>query len=1193
MGWVRVGILGEVTLDTADGSVALRGGPAGLVGYLAVHAGQSRRLRRDRIAFAMWPDRPESGARRSLNDAVYRLREITRPLGVELLDTTPDELGLAADVTVDVVELGVLASSADPTVRRSALALHRGALLEDLDAPWADDARREAEQAYARLLDLVWNDCRFAGDRPGAVETARRWVAVRPFDEAGHRALLRSLASNGALDEAVTEFDRLCARLADALGAEPTRETLALGDQLRAEREFERRDFVARHPPRLVGRLAERSRLVTLVRRCTEGHGGLALVVGDAGLGKTRLLEEVAAAAGWRGAQVSRGTCDEYDLLSPRGPLIDALTQAVHPSRREVLDDLIEPVWLRQLDALTAPGPAAGDDVTVDIEVVPTIRQALFGLQQIAPQVWLLDDVHWSNDDLWFALDELRQDLATQRALIVVAARRDQLRDRPTWWDLVERWDASGVAVVHVGPLDDDAVAELVADPAVAGPERDTVDTTGIVAAAGGNPLVAIALCGVPAGDRAGASTIADVVHRQLSTIDTADVAAVAAAAVLGDTFDYGLWRAVATDSQLPSRAATLERAGLIMPSGKGYRFTNAATRHAVLERIPPDRIPALHAVALQELERRQPHHVVALLAHAVAAQLRAPTCRYAIEAGVEALRTSRFALAAEHFRRALEVADDDAVVRVALSGLVRALHVLADRDCEHDAIERLELAAEATGDALERAAAHRERSRWQLATGRFSDALGTVHAAERLLDGTAGNAAAELRAALSLDAAAALRALGRMNDAGEAAERALALFRDVGDPLGEATATDLLGGIAWSRADFDLAARRHAAAAERFEQLGAPSRQSRALNNLGSALWGRGDYVSARGAHEEALTLSRALGDRQSESDNLDNLGGVAYALGDHRTAIDHYRAALTIRRETDDAWGVSISLSNLGDTYRALGDPDRALAHFAESIEENERAGVVRNEVTTRQSQGLTLLDAGRPEDALPILVAAAARHDELGDHANRQETLAGIARARLDLGDADGAVAAVRELIERQRPTDRSDLRQVVHLVAAATMARIGDDAAAHAHLGRAAVAMRESLQPLAPEDRRRVTGALPHHRATIAALAEASVRIVVRLAPLAAGRGHVVADDERVAVTWTVRAPGDDDPSSAGGRRAVLERLLAEARDQGGVPTDDELASALGVSRRTVLRDMAALRGTDLPLTRGRSVVRPAG
>ena len=85
---------------------------------------------------------------------------------------------------------------------------------------------------------------------------------------------------------------------------------------------------------------------------------------------------------------------------------------------------------------------------------------------------------------------------------------------------------------------------------------------------------------------------------------------------------------------------------------------------------------------------------------------------------------------------------------------------------------------------------------------------------------------------------------------------------------------------------------------------------------------------------------------------------------------------------------------------------------------------------------------------------------------------------------------------------------------------------------------------------------------------------------------------VADEDRVAVTWTLRAPGDPERPTAAGRREVLARLLTEAREQGGVPTDDDLAAALGVSRRTVLRDIDALRGTDLPATRGRAVAAPS-
>lgn len=1179
---MRLTVLGAVGLALADGTtIALRGVPALVAGYLAVHAPAGRIVRRDRVAFNLWPDRPEPSARRTLNDAVYRLRQLAAPAGVELLDATGDGLGLTDAVDTDLGDFERLGASTDPADWRSAIALYQDELLAGVDAEWADAARRTVADDHLRLLAAAWDERRYAGDRAAELEIARRWTAIAPFDDTAERALLRSLARGGELDEALRHFSSFASHLAAELGVEPARETVTLVGELRAEADFARRAAVVSDPRSIpfVGRLAERARLVTLVGRCVDGHGGLAVVLGDPGLGKTRLLDELAAAAGWRGASVSRAVGTSTDLLTASGPLIRALVGATPDVRREMLSDVVDPIWMPQLDALLAHGDL---DDGVPIEVVPTLRQALAGLAAITPQLWLLDDAHWSGDEEWDALDALRADLERMRALVVVTARPRELRQRSRPWEIVQRWDAAGVPVVSLTPLDDAAITELVGG--MRGPATTGQDVTSIVTASGGNPLVAVALCGIPDSGRptGQVSTIAEVVSHQLAALAPAAADVLDAAAVLGDSFEYGLWSAVVGDADLVEHATSLERGGFLVAADRGFRFVNAAIRESVAARIPPGRQGELHRRALGALEARRPDDMVSLLAHAEGAGRAAAVSRYALEVAVQALRTSNFPLAVKHFRRSVETADDPARLRVALQGLVRALHVLAERDAEREALDRL-AGASADLDGSQRAGVAGLVARWQIATGRFAEALETVAHASALLDSTPGRvhhpAPDGGRAPLALDAAAALRALGRMDEAHAEAERARAGFERVGDGYGAASALDLLGGIAWSRADFDVAAERHAAAAARFAEVGAPSARARALNNLGSAQWGRGDYAAAGRIHEEALALSRALGDRQSEGDNLDNLGGVAFMLGDHDLAVERYRAALSIRRDTGDPWGVSISLSNIGDAYRAVGDVERALACFAESIEENERAGVVRNETTTRQSQGLTLVDAGRPAEALPILEDAARRHAELGDHANRQETLVGVVKARLALGAVAAAAAVVAELLQRQRPADRNDLRQMVHLAAAVTFARTGDRVAADGHLALAARAMRETLQHLDEADRQRVLSAVPHHRETAAALGAASDRIVVPLAPTSEGRGVGAGPGGRVPVVWTVREPGDE--PGAAGRRAVLLRLLDEARAQHAVPTDDDLARALGVSRRTVLRDVAALRAGDGP------------
>ncbi len=1172
-------MLGTVDVGTRTGPrLTLRSAPASLVGFLALAATEGRFLSRDQVAFGLWPDRTERKARRALSDTIYRLGEAAGPLVDELLALSSSAVGLGPLVTVDLASFRAGCSSPHPAERASALDLVRGELLSGIDQSWADDARHAHQREMSGLLATVWDDRRRVGDRSGAVDIARRWIATDPYDESAHRALMRSLATAGDVAAASSHGQRFAERLADELGVGPSPETVELIGQLDAELEAAARTVAAPAPPALVGRVRERGRLVGLVDECVSGSGGLAVVIGDAGLGKTRLLDELETAAGWRGAQVTRAGADERDRLSPYGPVVDALQQAVTPSRRQVLNDLVDRVWLHQLDAVMTPADPATEGITV--EVAALLRQVLAGLARVAPQVWLLDDLHWSPDWTWDLLDELLPAVADLPVLVVATVRREGLASSPPARAAVSRWDAAGVPLVPLEPLADADVATL-ARSLLDRSDADTgVAVDDVVEAAGGNPLVAIAMCGLTAAPHSGAVSIAEVVGRQLAAMAVDDVAALETASVLGNRFDYGLWREVAADPGLADRVATLERTGLIVPAGRGYRFSNGAVRAAIATRLPARRTRAMHHRALDSLARREPHRLVELLAHAEGAGLPAEITRYALETGVNALGASNFRLAAEHFRRALEVASDDDARRVALGGLARALHVLAERDEEDVVLTQLEAISAAGEDAHRRAAVARQRSRWQLATSRFIDALDTVGRALALLDESSDDV--ELRASFLIDRAAALRALGRNDEAAAAAEAARRAFSAAGAALGEATASDVLGGIAWARSDYTSAIALHGEAAERFAELGAPSHRARSLNNLGSALWGRGDYRAAGEAHEVALELCRALGDRLSEGDNLDNLGGVAFMLGELSTAIVRYREALAIRLDIDDPWGISISLSNLGDTYRALGEPERAIDQYLRSLEVNERAGVVRNDLTTRQGHAMALLDLDRPDEALCVLETVAAGHAAVDDHANHQETLTGVARARLALGDRPGALAAADELIARQRSDDRPELRQIVHLTVAAVHDAAGIDEAAWDHLGRAVAAMEQALAGHSPGDRQRIIDSLPHHRNTVAAVAAAATTVEVTLAAHAGARRGGAAGD-RVRVTWTLRCPGDRELASTEGRRAVLARLLAEAASQGGVPTDDDLAAALGVSRRTVLRDRAALRGGAGPPT----------
>lgn len=1166
----RVDVFGVPAVSTRSRARReVRGAGAAVLGSLALAARRSRPLSRDALAFALWPDRDESSARRALSDALYRLR---RSIG-DVIDTDAVSVALRQPVTIDIVLFDVLAASNDPVDWERAIELAgRGEFLSGVDADWADDVRRSIEGTLRRLLRSAWAERRATGAHVDALALARRWVTVAAYDDAAQQAVIESLARVDGTAAALAEYERFAAQLADDLGVAPGPAARGLAEQLRNELSASGDQPQAATGTRpFVGRVAERGRLLGLLDRSLTEAAGLAVVLADAGMGKTRLLDEVAAAARWRGVAIGRGRGNELDRAEGHGALIEAVTELTPLLRRQQLSDLVDDVWLRQLAALAPiPGEHDADVHVAEVHLPAAIGQTLVGLSRVTPLLVLLDDLHLASDDAWSALELVRAQLGAARVLIVVAARHHELRERAAPWQQVQRWDRAGVPVVLLDGLTSDEVGELLG--------RTDDDLADIHARSGGNPLVALALGAAPRDDTM--ATANAVAAAQLARLGDRQREVIGAAAVLGQEVDFAVWRALVDDDQLAVAAGALEVAGLLAATPTGYRFAHDTLRDATLAALGDEPRRALHRAALAAVRDTTPDDVAALLIHAEGAGDRDEIGHYALENGARAIDHCAFGHAATMFTRALDVIapNDELARRTALVGRLRASKVLADQYLQQRDLDEL-IALVARRGGLAHADALRMCADHQISTGRFAEGLDTLEAAEAALSPAPPErvATTAIRAAIELLRASAHRALGRLDAAEQAAHRAHDGFAAAGDVAGTATAIDQLGGIAWSRSEFAVAAEHHAAAAALFAEVGAAASETRALNNLGSAQWGLGDIVAAAQTHDRAIRLCRALGDRQGEGDNVDNLGGVAWSMGDYHGAIEYYSRALAIRRDIDDPWGVSISLSNLGDAWRQLGEHALALELFEESLEVNRVAGVVRNDANTRQSIGLTLVDCGRYDDGRELLVRAAAAHRELGDRANEIAALGGLVTAFLATSDLAAAGDAAARMLALLQPDDRPMLAQLVHLRGAQVSTAAGDATSAFHHLALAATARAAATSQLAPTQRAAALANVPLHRETSAALAAVSTRITVLLAPAGRQAGKQPAPAERIAVTWTVMQPGDPPGTTAAGRRVVLDRLLTEAAAAGATATHDELAAALGVSRRTVIRDLEALAG----------------
>jgi tetratricopeptide (TPR) repeat protein len=1026
-----------------------------------------------------------------------------------------------------------------------------------------------------------------------ATEQARRYeaahgfyhrlVQANPLGEAAVRGLMRSLAGMGHFSEALVAYRRLAGHLRDELDVAPADATQALAARLEEESALQQAAWQEKRleRPSFVGRLAERARLLGSLDQAAGGQGQLAVVLGAAGMGKSRLLLELEEAAGWRGWQVVWGRGQEFTLPSAYAPLPEALNHALPKTRLQQLVHLVEPLWLATAapvlpalqEFLEPQSPTAAAEPSLLPAAVTHLCQ---GLQQISPHLIILDDVQWAGPGFWELVDQLRQALDGMAVLVVVSGRWPELKAPAPAWTFLDQWDRASVPVMHLKGLGADELAELVH---AGGTSLDARRQQQLLTLSGGNPLLALSLLAEGDFDHLPATaSLFGQMSRHLATVSAEARAALEAAAVIGYRFHYELWQQVAgvLPGRLPLLAGELEQAGLIHLEEEGYRFAHDTLRAHVYTGTAAGERRQLHGQALISLEGSRPDETLSLLHHAAQAGDRAAIARLALQAGQEALAAFAYQAAVDYFSQALaNLAPADWPGRyTALLGRQQAYDVLAQRPAQAADVALLVEAA-AHLDERRQAEAAASRARYCLVVGDY-EAFEVV--ARQGLAKARRSGAREQQAILLHMLAQAGRSKGEYAAAQELAAGSRELFRQIGSRRGEATMTDFLGGLAWRAGDYQAAARRHAAAAEMFRGLGDLFKEAMALNNLGTAYWSLGDYPQARATHQRALAVNCALGHRRGEADNLDNLGGVAWVLGDYETAVDFYTQALALRRQMSDRWGISLSLGNLGSAHRLQGKLKEAIDYYQEAQRLAAEIGRRAGEGYARHGQGLALLEAGRVAEASRLLQAAYAIRAELGERHNLAETTGALALVSLAEGDTTQAEAWRDEMLAIVAATGaaRPALRQWVHFVAYAVYEARKQVQTALEHLVQAEAAMREIAALITDEEADRFFKAVPLNRHVSRAVAAHSRIMPVRLVRADTPPGRRLTPADYTEIRWTVSVPADHQIADAARRRQhVLRRLLAEAQAQGAAPTGQDLAATLGVSRRTILRDMKAI------------------
>ncbi|MGC5583134.1 ATP-binding protein [Ornithinimicrobium sp. W1665] len=637
---MRVLLLGERAVVPEDGDPVTSLRAVSLIAYLAAHAEIPQH--RAAVAAALWPDTPSAQALTNLRRELHHLRRHLAENACLEVGSTHLTWHDSPGCPVDLVELRrtrrvlVLAGDDSSTSEealaahgRALLSLYRGELLPGVDQSWAVDLREQVEREFVDACDaLVAAGAVSSPSSPlqaPALDAARRRVGLRPLEERGHLALIDLLRRRGDLPGALEAYHRCVRVLREELGVDPAPPTRALLEELldqdeaaggsgAADRRPDRRAMQGRtsgtacaesweDPDPMVGRRQELAVLSAELDAALAGGLRVAVVHGEAGSGKSRMVEELLGWAHDRGLRTAVGGGHEMAGAVALAPVLDWLGGDGFGVREDSEERDQARAWGRLM----------------------FVRDLAHQVATIAPGMLVLEDVQWVDHDTLDLVSALARWEAEAPLLLVVTARSSALEERTD----LSRWVTglqAPVSSVRTGPLslgDGAVLLRRHGDPG-----WDDGRCSDLHSATGGFPLHLTEVARLVARhERIGAhpSThlppggLSGVLASRLTSLSEAAQQLAGVAAAVGRSAPLALLRLAGglEDTATVRAVDELCRAAVLAERSGGYDFVHDLVRDAAYELQPPALRALLHlrvGEALEELHGAHLDDVSALL---------------------------------------------------------------------------------------------------------------------------------------------------------------------------------------------------------------------------------------------------------------------------------------------------------------------------------------------------------------------------------------------------------------------------------------------------------------------------------------------------------------------------------------------------------------------------------------------------
>jgi class 3 adenylate cyclase/tetratricopeptide (TPR) repeat protein len=774
---------------------------------------------------------------------------------------------------------------------------------------------------------------------------------------------------------------------------------------------------------RFVGRETELVALVQALERAGAGHGQVVAVVGEAGVGKSRLVYECVHAHHLQGWRVLESASVSYGKATPYFPVIDLLRRYTHVEERDdartiqakvtgqvlTLDETLQetiPALLFLLDALPEDSPfRALDPPQRRQRTLDACKRVLLRESQVQPVLLVFEDLHWIDTETQALLDSLVESLPTARLLLLVNYRPEY---RHGWGS------KTYYTQLRLDPLPPASADELLQgllgdDPGLAPLKRLLIERTegnpffleesvralvetGVLVGAPGAYRLAQALPSIQV-----PATVQAVLAARIDRLPPEAKRLLQTAAVIGTEVRLPLLHAIAElpEAALHGNLAHLQAAEFLYETclfpEREYTFKHALTHEVAYSSVLQERRRTLHARIVEALEvlagERVAEQVERLAHHALRGEVWDKALAYCRQAGEKAMARSAHREAVGYFEQALS----------ALS------HVPETRDTRAQAIDlRLALrsALLPSGDF-----------------GRLLAALREVEALATALDDP--RRLGQVSVFLSIH----FLLMGAYDQTITAAQRALALATAGGEVVLQALANQYLGLAYHAQGDYRRAidhlrqtlasiegTRHH----ERFGHVMLPAVLSRAYLAVCHAELGT--FAEGTTLGEEGLQIAEAVAHPASLMSASWGIGLLTLRQGDLPKALPRLERAVGICQDADLLLYFSWMAGSLGDAYTLAGRVADAVLLLMQAMEQTSGMEIVYFQALCRLSLGEAHLLAGRLEEAYAHAegaLALAREHQERGHQAYALRLFGDIAAHRTP-PDVDQAAAHYRQAL-----------------------------------------------------------------------------------------------------------------------------------------------------------------------------------